>query len=128
MTVLKPQPYADEGPQPLVREIPRGAEYPVHALGLLRPLVEAVQSKTQAPYAIAAQSSASVASRRISSSAYTSRPKPAGVGWGQAVICSSAMQFRFRTIDCNSKTLGASAKDKRQSSSYIFLNRTGDPT
>ncbi|MEX0279585.1 MAG: YfjI family protein, partial [Arenibacterium sp.] len=62
MTIAQPTPYADEGPQPLVREIPRGEAYPVHALGPLRDAVEAVQAATQAPAAIAAQSALSVAS------------------------------------------------------------------
>lgn len=65
MTVLKPTPFVDEGPQPLVREIPRGDPYPVHALGPLRAAVEAVQATTQAPVAIAAQSALSVASLAV---------------------------------------------------------------
>lgn len=65
MTVLKPTPYIDEGPQPLVREIPRGEAYPVHALGALKAIVEAVQAATQAPAAIAAQSALSVASLAV---------------------------------------------------------------
>lgn len=65
MTVLKPTPYIEEGPQPLVREIPKGEAYPVHALGPLRAAVEAVQAITQAPVAIAAQSALSVASLAV---------------------------------------------------------------
>ena len=65
MTVLQPTPYIEEGPQPLVREIPRGEAYPVHALGPLRAAVEAVQATTQAPAAIAAQSALSVASLAV---------------------------------------------------------------
>lgn len=65
MTILKPMPYVEEGPQPLVREIPKGAAYPVHALGPLRAAVEAVQATTQAPVAIAAQSALSVASLAV---------------------------------------------------------------
>lgn len=62
-----PQPvdYKAEGPQPLLREIPRGDEYPVTALGPLREAVEAVQDKTQAPIALAAQSALSVASLAV---------------------------------------------------------------
>lgn len=62
MTVIKPKPFMAEGPQPLVREIPPGDAYPVHALGPLREAVEAVHAATQAPVAIAAQSALSVAS------------------------------------------------------------------
>lgn len=65
MKVVKPTPYIDEGPQPLVREIPRGDPYPVHALGPLQAAVEAVHAKTQAPIAIAAQSALSVASLAV---------------------------------------------------------------
>ena len=65
MTVLKPTPYVEEGPQPLLREIPKGEAYPVHALGPLRAAVEAVQATTQAPVAIAAQSALSVASLAV---------------------------------------------------------------
>ncbi|KIN78796.1 YfjI family protein [Sulfitobacter mediterraneus] len=65
MTVLKPTPFVEEGPQPLLREIPKGEAYPVHALGPLRAVVEAVQATTQAPVAIAAQSALSVASLAV---------------------------------------------------------------
>lgn len=65
MTVSQAKPYVAESPQPLVREIPRGAAYPVHALGPLRAAVEAVQAATQAPAAIAAQSALSVASLAV---------------------------------------------------------------
>lgn len=65
MTIIQATPYVDEGPQPLVREIPRGAAYPVDALGPLKAAVEAVQATTQAPVAIAAQSALSVASLAV---------------------------------------------------------------
>lgn len=65
MTIAQPINYTPEGPQPLVREIPRGTEYPTHALGPLREAVEAVQAATQAPVAIAAQSALSVASLAV---------------------------------------------------------------
>ena len=61
----QPKPHVKEGPQLLVREIPRGADYPVQALGPLRAAVEAVQATTQAPMAIAAQSALSVASLAV---------------------------------------------------------------
>lgn len=54
--------FRPEGPQPLVREIPAGAPYPVHALGPLRAAVDAVQGMTQAPVAIPAQSALAIAS------------------------------------------------------------------
>ena len=43
MTRLAPTPFIPEGPQPLLREIPAGAAYPVEALGPLRHIVEAVR-------------------------------------------------------------------------------------
>ncbi|MEO6092895.1 MAG: YfjI family protein [Novosphingobium sp.] len=48
-------------PQPLIREIAEGLPFPVEALGPLRSAVEAVQRKTKAPVAIAAQSALAVA-------------------------------------------------------------------
>lgn len=65
MTFFQPTPFVDEGPQPLVREIPCGADYPVEALGPIRSAVEAVQAATQAPVAIAAQSALAVASLAV---------------------------------------------------------------
>ena len=62
---IKETPFKAEGPQPLVRETPPGAVYPVHALGLLRAAVEAVQGMTQAPVAIPAQSALAVASLAV---------------------------------------------------------------
>jgi hypothetical protein len=55
-------PFEAEEPQPLVRDVPPGAPYPVAALGPLRAAVEAVQGMTQAPLAIPAQSALAVAS------------------------------------------------------------------
>jgi hypothetical protein len=65
MTIIQPKPFVGEGPQPLVREIPRGADYPVAALGPLKATVVAVHAATQAPVAIAAQSALSVASLAV---------------------------------------------------------------
>ena len=57
--------FTPEDPQPLLREIPAGAPYPVAALGPLRPAVEAVQGMTQAPVAIAAGTALAVASLAV---------------------------------------------------------------
>ena len=65
MNVITPKPFAPEAPQPLIREIAKGADYPIDALGPLRAVVEAVQSTTQAPTAIATQSALSVASLAV---------------------------------------------------------------
>ena len=54
-----------EGPQPLLREIPLGDAYPVHALGPLQEAVRAAHDVTQAPIGIAAQSALSVASLAV---------------------------------------------------------------
>ncbi|MGR3539937.1 MAG: YfjI family protein [Hasllibacter sp.] len=62
MTAPQPIPFTPEGPQPLLRETPPGAPYPVEALGVLRAAVEAVQGRTQAPVALPAQSALTVAS------------------------------------------------------------------
>ena len=43
MNAPEPIPFKTEGPQPLLRETPQGAAYPVHALGPLQKAVEAVQ-------------------------------------------------------------------------------------
>lgn len=40
MKALQITPYVEEGPQPLVREIPRGDPFPVCALGSLRAIVD----------------------------------------------------------------------------------------
>ncbi|KEO90261.1 hypothetical protein EH31_09225 [Erythrobacter longus] len=58
-------PFKPEAPQPLLREIPPGAPYPIHALGPLKGAVEAVQGMTQAPMAIPAQSALAVASLAV---------------------------------------------------------------
>lgn len=62
---IHPHPFAPEGPQPLLREVPPGALYPVHALGPLRAPVEEVRAMTQAPVAIPAQSALSIASLAV---------------------------------------------------------------
>lgn len=53
--------FAPAEPTPLMREIPPGGPYPVHALGPLRAVAEAFHDMTQAPPAIGAQSALGVA-------------------------------------------------------------------
>lgn len=65
MSAPQPIPFAPEGPQPLLREIPPGAPYPVEALGPLRAAVEAVAGETLAPVAIPAASALAVASLAV---------------------------------------------------------------
>ncbi len=59
---LRPVDDAAAAPEPLVRELPPSAPYPVEALGPLREVVEAVRGATQAPVAIPAASALAVAS------------------------------------------------------------------
>lgn len=56
---------APEGPQPLLREIAPGADFPIDALGPLREAAEAVQGQTLAPIAIPAASALAVASLAV---------------------------------------------------------------
>lgn len=65
MNAPEPIPFKAEGPQPLLREIPAGEAYPVHALGPLQAVVEAVQDISQAPVGIAAQSALSIAALAV---------------------------------------------------------------
>lgn len=62
---FREEAFTPEAPQPLVREIPPGAPYPVQALGPLAPAVLAVQGATQAPVAIPAASALAVASLAV---------------------------------------------------------------
>lgn len=61
----EPIPFNAEGPQPLLREIPAGEPYPVHALGPLQEAVQAVQGLTLAPVAIPAASALTVAALAV---------------------------------------------------------------
>ena len=58
-------PFTGEGPQPLLRPILPGADYPKIALGPLREAVEAVHGMTLAPFAVPAQSALAVASLAV---------------------------------------------------------------
>jgi hypothetical protein len=60
-----PSPFTPEGPQPLLREIAAGADYPMQALGPLVDAAQAVQGMTQAPLAIPAASALAVASLAV---------------------------------------------------------------
>lgn len=63
--VPEPVPFVPEGPQPLVPETAPCAAYPVHALGPLQAVAEAVQGQTQAPVAIPAASALAVAALAV---------------------------------------------------------------
>jgi hypothetical protein len=62
MNSPEPIPFMQDSPQPLLRNIPPGAPYPIAALGPLQAAAEAVQGQTLAPMAIPAQSALAVAS------------------------------------------------------------------
>jgi hypothetical protein len=57
--------FTPEGPQPLLRDIADGAEYPVQAIGPLADVVQALQGMTQAPVAIPGASALAVASLAV---------------------------------------------------------------
>ena len=57
--------YQPDGPEPLLTPLPGQEDFPVMALGPLRPAVEAVQGMTQAPIAIPAASALAVASLAV---------------------------------------------------------------
>ena len=65
MNAPGPIPFEAEGPQPLLREIPAGAIYPIESLGPLANAVMAVRGVTQAPVAIPAASALAVASLMV---------------------------------------------------------------
>ena len=65
MNTPQPVPFKAEGPQPLLREIPPGAPYPVEALGPLRAAVRDTIGATQAPPAIAGASALSLAALAV---------------------------------------------------------------
>ena len=62
---VRPKPFTTEGPQPLLREIPPGAAFPMDALGPLRDPVKAVQGMMQTNVAIPAASALAVASLAV---------------------------------------------------------------
>lgn len=62
MNAPRPMPFNAEKPQPLVRSVPEGAEYPFEALGPLQAVTRVAQEASQAPMALAAQSALAVAS------------------------------------------------------------------
>jgi hypothetical protein len=71
--------FLPDEPQPLVRDLPKAAPYPVDALGPLKRAVEAVHGLTQAPVAIPAQSALAIASLAVQGFAQVetlSGPKP----------------------------------------------------
>ena len=65
MNMPEPIPFKTEGPQPLLRETPQGANYPAHALRPPRDAVESAQGMTLAPFVIPAQSALAVASLAV---------------------------------------------------------------
>ena len=56
MNAPEPTPFTAEGPQPLIRETPDAAPYPIDALGPLRSAAEAISTVTEAPPAMCAAS------------------------------------------------------------------------
>ena len=74
--------YRPDGPQPLLPSFVKAALYPVAALGPLKAVVEAVADITQAPEAIAAQSTLAVAALAVQAFADVEtlgRPAPASL-------------------------------------------------
>ncbi len=100
-----------EGPQPLVREIPPGAAYPVESLGPLRDAVEAVQDMTQAPVAIAAQSALAVASLAVQAFANV---ETLGDDAPASLFCLTIAQSGERKSACDRKLMAGFRKYERE--------------
>ena len=65
MNAFDPDPFIPEDPQPLVRETPPSADFPLHALEPLLEAVKAIQCMAQAPVEIPAASALCVASLAV---------------------------------------------------------------
>ena len=97
MKAITPEAFAPSLPEPLVREMPPGAPYPVHALGPLREAVEAVQGMTQAPIAIPAQSALAVASLAVQAHAdVETLGRPAPLSLYALTIAQSGAEVELR--------------------------------
>jgi len=91
-----------ETPQPLLREIPPGQNYPVAALGPLKTAVEAVQGKTLAPVALPAQSALAVASLAVQGFANV---ETLGGSAPLSLYCLTIAQSGERKSSCDSLML-----------------------
>ncbi|PVZ47918.1 YfjI family protein [Thalassobacter stenotrophicus] len=112
---IAPQPidYNTESPQPLLREIPESAAYPVHALGPLRSAVEAVQGMTLAPVAIPAQSALAMASLAVQAFANVETlggPRPL------SLYCLTIARSGERKSACDAPLLSALRDFEREKS------------
>ncbi|WP_164549765.1 YfjI family protein [Altericroceibacterium xinjiangense] len=104
-------PCEGTSPQPLVREIPTGLPYPVEVLGPLRPAVEAVQRRTQAPVAIPAQSALSVAALAVQGFANV---ETLG-GWAPlSLYCLTVAASGERKSSCDAPLMAAMREFERE--------------
>ena len=104
--------FRSEGPQPLLRAIPPGAVYPVHALGPLTDAVRAVQGMTQAPMAIPAQSALAVASLAVQGFADV---EMLGGGFSPpSLYCLTIAQSGERKSSCDKPLMAALREYERE--------------
>jgi len=72
--IARAQLYKHHEPIPLTREVDKQEQYPVHAMGILAPIVEAIARQNQVPISMAAQSVLAVASLATQSHVDVSLP------------------------------------------------------
>lgn len=122
MNAHEPIPFKAEGPQPLLREIPPGAPYPLEALGPLRAAVEAVQATSQAPVGIAAQSALSVASLAVQPFANV---ETLGGSAPVSLFCLTIAGSGERKSTCD-KMFMASIRDQERAQSQAHVEALAD--
>lgn len=118
----EPIPFKAEGPQPLLRDIPPGADYPAHALGPLRQAVEAVQDITQAPIGIAAQSALSVASLAVQGFADV---ETLGGDSPCSLFCLTIAESGERKSSCD-RLLMRGVRDHEQAQANVYRDAAAD--
>ena len=88
-----------EEPRPLVRETSPSEPFPIHALGALRGPVEAIQSRTQAPIAICAQSALAAVTLAVQAHADVLLPTDATVPLSQFFLTIAESGERKSAVD-----------------------------
>lgn len=107
LNIIKTEAHVSDEPQPIVRELEIGREYPVEALGPLRDVTEVMEAASGAPLGLAANSALAIASLAVQDIFDVETLDPTVAGKPTSLYCLTVAKSGERKSTCYNPMLGA---------------------
>ena len=100
LNIIKTEAHVSDEPQPIVRELEIGREYPVEALGPLRDVTEVMEAASGAPLGLAANSALAIASLAVQDIFDVETLDPTVAGKPTSLYCLTVAKSGERKSTC----------------------------